>query len=258
MARHRPLPLILAIQIALAMGAGPARADDMACGPIDAVTGQAVADAPAIIFTGGLDAAFRQTCRELAQAADDTDPPACRIKESGAVGAIGATTTHYALYCLGPEAAAGACELRGAALFLEDRASGRISRFLTRLDEPDLRASAPSMLDSGGDIVLELPVSVSGAGAFDDNDVFVFEQDHWTRLDTQCWQDALARRLPHGIYIDKGATLNLGRLDAQAWLSRDGDAECCPTGGLAHVTLKRAGHHLEMESLRVDPEARPD
>jgi len=255
----RPRPLILAIQIVLAMGAaGLARADGMACGPVDAVTGRPVTEAPAVPLSGGLDAALARTCRDLATMADDADPPACRLSESGTVGAIGDTVTHYALYCVGPEAAAGACELRGAALFLEDRAGGRISRFLTRLDEPDLRASAPSIIGAGPDTVLELPVSVSGTGAFDDNDAFFFERDHWTRLDTQCWQDDLARRLPHGVYIDTGALLNLGGLDAQVWLSRDGDAECCPTGGLAHVTLKRTGDRLAIESLRIDPKARPD
>jgi hypothetical protein len=252
----RRLSLALAIPLALAMGTGPAQADGLACGSADAAADHAVTDRPSV-FTEGLTTAIRQTCRALAHAADATEPPTCRIETSGAVGTVGVTETHYALYCLGPQSADGACTWRGAALFLEDRANGRITRFLTRLDEPRLHAGAPSIRHSGGDIVLELPVAVSGA-AFDDNDVFVFEQDHWMRLDTLCWQDDLARRLPHGLYIDTGAIVNLERLDAEVWLSRDGDPECCPTGGLAHVTLKRTGGWLSIESLRIDPQARPE
>ncbi|MHA3903405.1 hypothetical protein ACTPOE_07525 [Castellaniella sp. WN] len=253
-----PRALLLASWIALAMGAGLAQADEMACGPIDAVTGRPVTEAPAVAFAEGLDVALAQTCRELAMSVDETDPPACRIGESGIIGTVGATMTHYALYCLGPEAAAGACELRGAALFLEDRADGRISRFLTRLDEPDLRAGAPSIETAGRDTLLELPVSVSGTGAFDDNDTFLFERDHWTRLDTHCWESGLQKRIPRGTSIDKGVNLNLGGLSAQAWLYREGDANCCPTGGSVDVTLKRTGHRLAIESLRIDPKARPD
>ncbi len=121
----RPLPLILVIPIALAMGSGLAQADGPVCGPINAVTGQPVTDAPAVVFTEGLDAALTQTCRELAEAADDVDPPACRITESGAVDAAGATgtaQTHYALYCVGPEAATGTCDTQGLS------ATMRISR----------------------------------------------------------------------------------------------------------------------------------
>ncbi|MFC4298228.1 hypothetical protein ACFO0J_09275 [Castellaniella hirudinis] len=257
----RPRALILTLLIASGLSAGIARADEPACGPIDAVTGQPVTDPPAVAFTGGLDAALAQTCRELATLADDANPPACRVTESGAVdaaGATGASQTHYALYCVGPEAASGACELKGAALFL-DQGAGRISRFLMRLDDPgEMDISAPSIGRAGPDTMLELPVSVSGTGAFSDDDVFFFQQDRWTRLDTQCWESDLQKRLPAGLSVDKGVNLNLVGLTAQAWLYRKQDANCCPTGGSVDVNLKRAGDRLVIESLQVDRKARPD
>lgn len=257
----RPRTLILTLLIVAGLGTGIARADEPACGPIDAVTGQPITDPPAVAFTEGLDAALAQTCRELAALADDANPPACRVTESGAVDAAGATgtsRTHYALYCVGPEAASGPCELQGAALFL-DQGAGRISRFLMRLDDPgEMDIGAPSIGRAGPDTVLELPVSVSGTGAFSDDDAFFFRQDHWTRLDIQCWESDLQQHLPAGTSVDKGVNLNLDGLTAQAWLYREGDANCCPTGGSADVTLKRVGDRLAIESLQIDPKARPD
>lgn len=73
----------------------------------------------------------------------------------------------------------------------------------------------------------------------------------WAEVDTQGWLTALPARLPGGMGVWKGVYPDYETFTATTALWKDGDANCCPTGGFVAVTLRMAGDRLVIDGAKV-------
>lgn len=94
---------------------------------------------------------------------------------------------------------------------------------------------------------------VSGrmAGTGDGNADILFQRQNgkWVEIETRSWKDDLARRLPKGISVTHGVSYDLTNLGAETELWKDSDANCCATGGRAHLDFEVVGTSLKLKTI---------
>ena len=100
--------------------------------------------------------------------------------------------------------------------------------------------------------LLRLPVPVSGTGAFNEDFLFLWRDGAWQEIDTQSWLQTL--KLPPGHGIWKGVVVDPRTFTARSSVWRDGDGNCCPSGGEVDVRLALKGRRLEIESQSYRPD----
>jgi hypothetical protein len=100
--------------------------------------------------------------------------------------------------------------------------------------------------------LLRLPVPVSGTGAFNEDFLFLWRDGAWQEIDTRSWLRTL--KLPPGHGIWKGVVVDPRTFSARSSVWRDGDGNCCPSGGEVDVRLALKGRRLEIESQSCRPD----
>jgi uncharacterized protein YecT (DUF1311 family) len=198
------------------------------------------------------------SCASLAAAAG-TDPTHCRVLESGSFGKLGYAEQLYASYCLDAPAAEGrSCDLTAVVLMSVEAHSGKVERWLQRVDTEGLgnHFGKPELLQLKGVQLLDLPVSVPGTGAFNASSLFRRNGTRWVEVDITSWEKDLAKQLPPGLEVWKGIWPDYHRMRATTGLYRKKDANCCPTGGSADIGLRLEGDRLVLASLKVGPPPR--
>jgi hypothetical protein len=223
--------------------------------PVAAVAGGEPIPAGLAPVYESLPDALDHACIALA-ATVPTTASHCRITDTRAVATLGGETVRYALYCLDEAPADPAhCETSGIALFSTDAATGRARRWHLSSNDAGNQYAAPSLVRSAGRVLLNVPVSVPGTGAYNASELFVHEGGHWLRVDSTSWEQDLARRLPKGLAAWKGIWPDLRTLTARTGLYRAKDANCCPSGGEASMQLALKGTRLTLERVSVSPRA---
>jgi uncharacterized protein len=198
------------------------------------------------------------SCTSLAAAAG-SNPTDCRVVESGSFGKVGGAEQLFASYCLDAPAEEGrSCDLTAVALLSIDPLSGKAERWLQRVDNEGLgnHYGKPELLKLNGVLLLDLPVSVPGTGAFNASSLYRRDGTHWFEVDVSSWEKELAKQLPPGLEVWKGIWPDYKRMRASTGLYRKKDANCCPTGGSAEIGLRLDGNRLVLASLKVGPPPR--
>jgi hypothetical protein len=94
--------------------------------------------------------------------------------------------------------------------------------------------------------LLRVPVQLSGTGAFNKNFHFLWHNGIWQEIDVEGWLRTI--RLPPGFGIWKGVLVNPQTFTARSSVWRDGDGNCCPSGGEVEVKLTLKGRTLVIDS----------
>src|SRR5687767_12192493 len=226
----------------------------------------ACASAQNAVRTFSLDT-IREQCIAFTEVARGNGYTDCRVTRFGELGTVDGETYYYAIYCLLPPSSRSDGETcgddafraqyhraRGLAVFARagsetdvrlifERVSGDIGMFVYR--EPVLAPSAAGTL-------LQLPIAYDGTGNFNASEYFVREGQRWERIDAASWLADLAKRLPPGVSLWKGVWPDLLTLRAEAGLYREGDGNCCPTGGLARIQLAVRDKRFILESVTIE------
>lgn len=72
-----------------------------------------------------------------------------------------------------------------------------------------------------------------------------------TQIDNWSWLDTLNERLPPGLGVSKGVSINYQEMIAFTPLWRDGDGACCATGGTALLSFRVDGDRLVLTDVTV-------
>jgi hypothetical protein len=198
--------------------------------------------------------AIRSQCIEfdgVRQGSGPGDYRECRVSESGELGRVGNQVLHYTLYCLMPTytRADATCagdsfearyhRARALAVFAGE-SSGDNVRLLFERAEPEIGTiyyAKPEIVRHGADTLLHLPIAVDGTGHGNASEYYLRRADAWERIESEQWLNDLQGQLPKGLEIWHGVWPDLSTMTAEVSLSRPGDANCCPSGGVARLRL---------------------
>lgn len=194
---------------------------------------------------------------------------ACAVSGFGDMGVVDGMAYHYAMYCLIPayaDSAAGtSCGgdsfnaqyhwARGVIVFAGDsgrsdvdvafeRVSAEVGNYIYR---------APSIERTDAGTMLYLPIAVDGTGNYNASEYYLRADGEWRRIEAEGWLVELRARLPPGRAIWKGVWPDPRTLRAEAGLYREGDGNCCPTGGTARIQLAIRDARFELVSVEFDP-----
>lgn len=190
----------------------------------------------------------------------------CRVSEFGEFASLDGETYFYAAYCLIPnyEPDKGTCgdgsfnasyyARRGLAIFVSAPTGAARLRF--ERVSGDVGALVypykPEIVRSKSGTMLYLPIAVDGTGHGNQSEYFLRENGDWTPIEAESWLKDLVRRLPAGRQVWKGVWPNLHTLEAVAGLYRQGDANCCPSGGKAHIQLAIRSKRFVIDSITFE------
>lgn len=113
----------------------------------------------------------------------------------------------------------------------------------------------PVLIDGYGDLLVAVPGYHDGTGRMNADVLLRWESDAdrpFTQIDVTSWKADLAGQLPPGLEVWKGVGYRWPALMAETSLWQATDANCCPTGGDAWLSLAIDGDRLVIEHLQVN------
>jgi hypothetical protein len=189
----------------------------------------------------------------------------CSVNEFGALAGVGGTRFSFALYrrlvTIGsepPQLTLDRAPFRNTAVVIFDAVGdgSRIQPILAHVNKGTLGDSwfeRPRIIATAHGLLLMIPDRIGGTAAANEDIYYRWDRSAWRQLETQSWLEELARRLPKGFGVWKGIVPDLQRMKAGSAVWRDGDANCCPTGGSVCVELAYRKDALVIDTVRHDP-----
>lgn len=189
----------------------------------------------------------------------------CRVNEFGSLGRVGETEVLYALYrrlVIWPELELSLADTAETALdtlpynntavaiFHAARGDSLLHSVWSEMNDGWIGVSwyeRPRLLSTPVGTVLSIGLRYTGTGSFNDDRYFMWRDGGWTRIDTSAWATQLQSLLPEGHGVWKGVVLDLGRMEAETPVWREGDGNCCPSGGRVTLELGLDGDRLVVE-----------
>lgn len=173
----------------------------------------------------------------------------CRLEARDWVVTIDPLDFYQVQYCLG--GSGGECERRAWLLFANRAYHPAARLVLERMDPGATRYEPPLVVRSGRNVILELAAAAPGAPAARSH--YLWQGGRWVPVENRAWLRELAPRLPRGTSLRPGVTPEAETMSARAPLYRAGDAECCPSGGVAEVGLGLAKGRFTVKSVKLEP-----
>ncbi len=197
----------------------------------------------------------------------DDDAAECRVSEFGMFGVFNNQTYYYAIYCLTPgySMKEGGCSstsynaeiyrARAMAIFVANGEASKATLWRELVD-PDIGLiwyDKPELIVNSFGTILYLPIHMDGTGAGNISEYYLWDErsKQWQKLDAGSWRKEIA--IPPELAINKGIWPDLKAMTAEAYLYRSGDANCCPTGGTAHIQLTIENGRFAIKSVTIDP-----
>jgi len=113
------------------------------------------------------------------------------------------------------------------------------------------------LLKAGSDEILATRDLIPGTGNNYYEDYFWFSPAGAARIDIEEITKAVNSILPEGSAVWKGGGLDFGALAYRAWVWKQDDANCCPTGGAVHIRFRLYGSRIKVTSKHFDSLAKP-
>jgi hypothetical protein len=176
-------------------------------------------------------------CAALRHEPDET----CRVEEAGAMG--GGFWYQLQGYF------AGELRVYGGVAVFADTGSRRVPAVWDTGDTAHF--GKPEWVVSPYGKLLELRGSIEGTGNFPAGSLYREVEGRWSEIEAATWLSDLAGRLPKGRAVRKGVYPDWAKMTADTPLWRDGDGECCPSGGSVHATLVLRGDRIALGGVQV-------
>jgi hypothetical protein len=107
-------------------------------------------------------------------------------------------------------------------------------------------------INVGSERLLATNDVVTGTGSFRIEEYWAFDKKGPLRIDMSPYRRAVQQLLPDGYSIVKGGGPNLLTLSYDSAVWKDGDPNCCPSGGEVHITFAFKHHKLIVLSKEFD------
>jgi hypothetical protein len=111
---------------------------------------------------------------------------------------------------------------------------------------------------AGTDEILVTFDPIPGTGNHVYEDYFWFGPEGPLRIDTSPISDSLKSILPEGFGVWKGGGLDMKSLRYRTPVWKEGDANCCPSGGMVEIAFRLEAGRLIVTGKHFDPLAKPE
>ena len=191
----------------------------------------------------------------------------CSVNEFGTLSSVDGIYFSFALYrrlvtigAAPPDLSLDRAPFRNTAVVIFEPAGdgSRIRPILAHLSEGTLGSSwfaRPQIIATSSGLLLWIPDRIGGTAAANEDIYYRWGARRWQRLETLSWLEDLAKRLPRGFGVWKGIVPDLSHMKASSAVWRDGDVNCCPTGGSVCVELAYRGDALVIDKFQHDLDA---
>jgi hypothetical protein len=115
---------------------------------------------------------------------------------------------------------------------------------------------APRLAAQEGVTLLHLPGRAGGSGGRNADLFFRHDATGWAEVEAESWREGLAARLPPGFEALQAVEYDAAEMTARTPLWREGDAQCCASGGAATLELRLESRSLALAAVRLDATAR--
>lgn len=137
-------------------------------------------------------------------------------------------------------------------LLIEDRASGRVTASFHVEVATGMGTPWPAEAhESPSGRLIRIPLRFSGTGGFNGDIYFLREGGAWREVDASSWLATL--RLPPGHNVWKGVVIDPRDFSARSSVWREGDGNCCPSGGEVRVRLRIEGRVFAIDRQEYSP-----
>jgi hypothetical protein len=191
------------------------------------------------------DEANRTKCLTL----PDEPNKACTVEQFDRLGSVDVTMFDYAMYRYADPQSRVLDYHR--VVILEDD-SGTLRQLFATPGDPSVRYDTPQIIKLADRTLLQIPGHDTGTGNLNREELFVWHDGNWGKADTASWLDDLADRLPAGLAVGKGVYPDYTTMTAETPLWRKGDANACPTGGRAKISLDWQADRVVLHNVRVE------
>jgi hypothetical protein len=114
------------------------------------------------------------------------------------------------------------------------------------------------VVKAGSEEILGTHDLIPGTGSYYYEDYFWFSPAGAARIDIEEINQAAQSVLPTGFGVWKGGGLDIGKLSYHMPVWKQGDSNCCPTGGAVDVKFRLDGNQIIVTSKNFDSSAKPE
>lgn len=213
---------------------------------------------------------FRANCLPLSDGYADSPEKKveCRVNRFGELGRFGDSLHYFALYRWlvrfgNDDAGAGGMydvppyNSTAVVILADPAGEAGASPLLSFRNDGMIGVSwfvDPEVVENGYGKILVIPERLTGTGAGTDARYLIWTRGRWKRIESDSWRRDLQARLPDRHGIRKGIPVDIRNMRFESPLWRDGDANCCPTGGNVRVELIIRDGRLEIGNIvRIPP-----
>lgn len=209
----------------------------------------------------------RSKCISFSRIRSGDDYLDCAVSEAGVIGEVDGQEYSFAVYCLIPAYVTEPAKCgdgsfnaryhhaRGLAIFARSARQSDVSILLdpTGSELGLVYYQTPELIPTPAGVLLHVPIAVDGTGAGNESLEYLRVTGKWTLLDSASWLGELLKSAPAGLQILKGVWPDFKTMTARTSLYRDGDANCCPSGGSLLAKLAIAEGKIILESATYEP-----
>jgi hypothetical protein len=167
------------------------------------------------------------------------------------VGRIGGFDVFDLYYYFDDDASTGQIDWKS---ILVETASGQY-REIFHLQPTQAMIQPAYFVDAGGEQLLATRDVIPGTGNNYYEDYWWFGPEGPVRINLEVIATALRSSLPPGYGVWKGGGLDLPHLVYRSSVWKDGDANCCPTGGTVEILFRLQGGQLVATKTEFDRKA---
>ena len=179
---------------------------------------------------------------------DAPEAAQCKVEEFDEARSKNGPPLHYQLQAYTED------ELRvsgGAVVFVEiEGQPGRVRPIAAAYQDAG-HFNEPEALRYGEQLLLLIPGHIEGTGNFNASRLFRQDAARLAPIDLAGWLGDLGAKLPAGLAVWKGVYPDFETMTADTPLWKEGDGNCCPTGGRALIHLALKGQSIVLDRFTV-------